>query len=67
MANWEASIVPVDLVRLCLYGYLIAQLSPRRPIRVQSWYTNSSRLMARNSIQFHKGLSLLEFQQLYGT
>jgi hypothetical protein len=31
------------------------------------WNTITSPAMARNSIQFQKGLSLLDFQRLYGT
>ena len=31
------------------------------------WYTNTSLVMARSSIQFQKGLSLPSFQRLYGT
>lgn len=31
------------------------------------WYTDTSEIMARSGIQFQKGLSLPEFQRLYGT
>lgn len=30
------------------------------------WYTDASLAMARSAIQFQKGLSLSEFQRLYG-
>jgi hypothetical protein len=32
-----------------------------------SWYMNTSQIMARSGIRFQKGLSLPEFQRLYGT
>lgn len=31
------------------------------------WYTNTTRVMGRNAIQFQKGLSMPEFQKLSGT
>ena len=31
------------------------------------WYIDTSSLMARSGIQFQKGLSLPDFQRLYGT
>ena len=37
------------------------------PARTALWYTVTSSVMARNGIQFQKGLSLLDFQRLYGT
>jgi hypothetical protein len=30
------------------------------------WYTDTAQIMGRNAIQFQKGLSVPEFQKLYG-